>query len=152
MESITIGLGTAILLFFIWFIFAFGCYSGSAAQYKNIIKAPKFPIKHGDAAGQAGRMLVYIDRLEAAQRGGDWTRVCDGKEFKYYFEKADREYIAMLVLWAHKLGCEVVVRQISDSDIEDESNRGDVFWEYLGELTEKHFKKWEKQFYREFKD
>lgn len=149
---ITIGLGTAIILFVVWFIIAYGCYAGSVGRYKDAIKAPHYPILHNSAKKQSGEIRLFIHRIESFRRKGDVSRVDDGKEFKYYFEKSDNPMIAEFIRWAHKLGCEVVIRQVSDQDIEAEENRGDAFWEYLGDRTENHYNKWIKEFKRKFKD
>ena len=153
---ITIGLGTAIVLFIVWFIFAYGCYSTSCDSYKKAIKAPNYPITIGDAEEEAKKMLLYLVGIDRKRNDG----IHESKEFEYYRKKVyespigynHHHILAELIRWAHKLGCEVVVRQMSDEDIEADKNKGDAFWEYLGQIDEKHTEKWIKEFNKKCKE
>lgn len=152
---VTIGLGMAIVLFIVWFIFAYGCYATSCDNYKKAINVPNYPISIEDAEGEAHKLILYLMHIDKKRNGGKK----ESKEFEYYRKKVFKstlEYnheniLAELIRWAHKLGCEVVVRQMSDEDIEVDKNKGDAFWEYLGQIEEKHTEKWVKEFNKKCK-
>lgn len=153
---ITIGLGTTIMLFIVWFIFAYGCYATSCDSYKEAIHVPNYPISMEDTKGEAHKLILYLMHIDEKRNGGKE----ESKEFEYYRKKVyspevcsnNEEILCELIRWAEKLGCEVVVRQISDEDIEADKNKGDAFWEYLGQVDEKYTEKWLKEFKKKSKE
>lgn len=102
-------------------------------KYRNAIGVPDEEFEYVDAEKVAAELLLAIDEDERKRHKDDILRVNHGKEFKYYIEEARRNDagFSLVVYLAHMTGCEVVLRKVSEEDIEAEYNRDDVFWEHL---------------------
>lgn len=102
-------------------------------------------LKEGDRAGME---LVKII-MEAAKEKHPkiFLHEDEWKEFSFYFKDARKgNALGLLVSMAHELGCEIVLRRISEEDIEAEHNQGDTFWEYFCDEKERYFKDWQHEF------
>lgn len=138
----------AFVLFVIWCIFTRCVLGSQMKKYTKAIGKTKNRIKLSKGVGEAVNLLSIIDKAEKERHPKDLLRINEGHEFKFYIELAQRgvNSIGMLICIAHELGCEVVLRRISEEDIEDDYNKGDVFWEYLCDEQERYFKKWEPEY------
>ena len=136
----------AVVLFVVWIVFARIVETPAIEEYLKAIGKPEKPVKLSEGRQEAAKLLSIIEKagkeLHPDEKGG--------KEFKFYMKEAyNRDALSLLVCMAHELGCEVVLRRISVEDIEDDHNRGDVFWEYLCDEKERFFEDWEPE-YRNF--
>ena len=141
----------ALVLFVVWVVFARIVETPVIKEYTKAIGKSEKTVKLSEGELEAAKLLSIIDKAGKEQHPDDYLGIKEGKEFKFYMKEAyDHNALSMLVCMAHELGCEIVLRRVSDKDIEDEHNRGDVFWEYLCDEKERFFKDWEPE-YRNFR-
>lgn len=138
---------TALGLFMVLVLLGhFFCNPINKEYYKAIGKPDKeVKLKEGN---RAGIELIKIIMEAAKEKHPDiFLHEDRWKEFSFYFKDArEGNALGLLVSMAHELGCEIVLRRISEEDIETELNRGDAFWEYFCDEKERFFKSWQVEF------
>lgn len=103
-------------------------------------KKPLFP----DCRETARMMVEFIrERMDGKARQDKECSVgCDG-----YATMDDSGDIAEMVRLVHCTGCRIVVRKVSEEDIEDPSNDKDTVCRFLDDLDIKKAKRVEKEIY-----
>lgn len=137
----------ALVLFLLWIVTLRYIEGRQIKKYMQMIGKPEKEITLQEATNEAGRLFSIIDDTEMERHPKDFLRVHEGKEFKLYIEEVRRNiYVfGLLVYAAHNLGCEIVLRRISEEDIEDEYNRAN-FEKYLSDEISRFFEDWEIEF------
>lgn len=103
-------------------------------RYREAVGKRKGNIKLSEGSREAAKLTSIIDKAEMERHPDDRYRLFEGKEFKKYMNESG--LTAMLITIAHEVGCEFVLRRMSDEDIESETNRGGVFDERYRKIAE----------------
>ena len=111
-------------------------------QKEKVLGHAKKKPEYSDCKETARMMVEFIgERMNGKERQGKECGVgCDGN-----FTLSNSNEIAEMVRIAHHIGCRIVVKKVSEEDIEDPSNDKDTACRFLENLDIKRAKRIEKK-------
>lgn len=135
---------TALALFVIRIVWKAIYVDPVMKRYKEAIGKADKEIELKEGSREAAELLSIIDKAEMERHPEDTSRRFEGSEFKYYLKqhKSGGSVLGMLITMAHELGCEMVLRRISEEDIESKELSKREFEEKFEKINRPFWDRW----------
>ena len=121
-------------------------------RFKEAIGKPDKDIELQEGDREGSKFYTIIDKAEMERHPEDTRRLFS--KFKYYLKQysSGGHILGLLITVAHELGCEMVLRRVSEEDIKSEEHSEAEFEKKFEKINRPFWDSWAMEYEKTFKE